>query len=196
MRAATIKRKTSETDIKLMLVLDGNGEYEISTGIGFLDHMLELFARHGDFDLKVSCVGDIHVDAHHTAEDIAIVLGKAFDEALADRRGINRYGSFILPMDEALILSAVDISGRACLGYRLEIPSEKIGEFDSELVEEFMAAFCRSLGASVHLHQLAGTNSHHIVEAAFKALARAMKEAVAIDGKNEDKIPSTKGTII
>lgn len=196
MRSAKIDRKTAETDIILSLSLDGSGEYQVDTGVGFLDHMLALFARHGGFDLKVRCTGDVHVDAHHTAEDIAIVLGRAFDEALGDRRGINRYGSAILPMDEALILTAVDISGRACLGYALAIPAEKIGGFDTELVEEFMAAFCRALGASVHLRQLAGTNSHHIVEGAFKGLARALKEAVTIDKKNAGKIPSTKGTIL
>jgi len=196
MRSAAINRKTSETDISLSLNLDGSGIYDIETGVGFLDHMLELFARHGGFDLRVKCVGDVHVDDHHTVEDIAIVLGRAFDEALVDRRGINRYGNVILPMDEALILAAVDISGRAVLGYALEMPTEKIGEFDTELVEEFMSALCRALGAAVHLRQFAGENSHHIAEGAFKALARAMKEAVSIDDKNVDAIPSTKGTII
>jgi len=196
MRSAAINRKTSETDISLSLNLDGSGIYDIETGVGFLDHMLELFARHGGFDLRVKCVGDVHVDDHHTVEDIAIVLGRAFDEALVDRRGINRYGNVILPMDEALILAAVDISGRAALGYALEMPTEKIGEFDTELVEEFMSALCRALGAAVHLRQFAGENSHHIAEGAFKALARAMKEAVSIDDKNVDAIPSTKGTII
>ena len=196
MRSAAINRKTSETDISLSLNLDGSGIYDIETGVGFLDHMLELFARHGGFDLSVKCAGDVHVDDHHTVEDIAIVLGRAFDEALVDRRGINRYGNIILPMDEALILAAVDISGRAALGYALEMPTEKIGEFDTELVEEFMSALCRALGAAVHLRQLAGENSHHIAEGAFKALARAMKEAVSIDDKNVDAIPSTKGTII
>lgn len=196
MRSAKIERKTAETDISLYLELDGNGGYEIDTGVGFLNHMLELFTRHGGFDITIKCVGDIHVDYHHTVEDVAIVLGRAFDEALGDRRGITRYGGFILPMDEALILTAVDISGRACLGYALDIPTRKIGDFDTELVEEFMNGFCRALGASVHLRQLAGTNSHHIVEGAFKSLARSLKEAVAIDRKNADKIPSTKGTII
>ena len=196
MRQSNITRKTGETDITLSLNLDGSGCYDVATGVGFLDHMLELFARHGNFDLKVSCAGDVHVDDHHTAEDVAIVLGRAFDEALDDRRGINRYGSFILPMDEALILAAVDISGRAALGYALDIPTEKVGSFDTELVEEFMAAFSRALGASVHLRQLAGTNSHHIIEGAFKALARAMRQAVAIDEQCADRIPSTKGTIL
>ena len=196
MRSAEIERKTSETNISLKLTLDGSGKYDIKTGVGFLDHMLELFTRHGSFDLYIRCTGDIHVDAHHTTEDIAIVLGRAFDEALGDRRGICRYGSFILPMDESLIIAAVDISGRAYLGYSLDIPTEKIGDFDTELVEEFMAALSRSLCASVHIRKMAGTNSHHISEAAFKALARAMKEAVSIDEKNANAIPSTKGTII
>lgn len=196
MRRSSIERKTAETDISLTLALDGTGEYDISTGVGFLDHMLELFTRHGSFDLKLRCKGDTHVDAHHTAEDIAICLGRAFAEALGDGRGINRYGSFILPMDEALILAAVDISGRAALGCELEIPTEKIGEFDTELVEEFMAALSRSLSASIHLRKLAGSNSHHIVEGAFKALARALKQAVAIDEKFPGRIPSTKGTLL
>lgn len=196
MRESAISRKTGETDIELQLRLDGCGDYEVETGVGFLDHMLELFTRHGNFDLKLKCIGDVHVDDHHTVEDVAIVLGRAFDEALADRRGINRYGSCILPMDEALILAAVDISGRPALGYALEIPTEKVGSFDTELVEEFMAAFSRALGAAVHLRQLAGSNSHHIIEGAFKALARAMRHAVSIDEVCADRIPSTKGTIL
>jgi Imidazoleglycerol-phosphate dehydratase len=196
MRKAEIQRTTTETDISLFLDLDGSGEHSIATGCGFLDHMLELFARHGSFDLRIACTSDTHVDYHHTAEDIAIVLGRAFSDALGDRRGILRYGHFILPMDEALILAAVDISGRGVLGYELRIPSEKIGSFDSELVEEFMAAFSRSLGISLHLQQLAGKNSHHIAEGAFKALARSMKTAVSIDRDDPDRIPSTKGTIL
>ena len=196
MREAEIKRKTAETDIELKLNLDGRGDCQISTGIGFLDHMLELFSRHGNFDLALRCTGDIHVDGHHTTEDIAIVLGRAFSEALGDRRGICRYGSCILPMDEALILSAVDISGRGVLGYALNIPSPRVGDFDTELVKEFMAAFARSLGAAVHLRQLAGDNSHHIIEGAFKSLARALRQAVALDAVNPDRIPSTKGTIL
>jgi imidazoleglycerol-phosphate dehydratase len=196
MRESAITRKTGETDIELRLRLDGSGSYQISTGVGFLDHMLELFARHGNFDLELKCVGDVHVDGHHTAEDVAIVLGRAFDEALGDRRGISRYGSAILPMDEALILAAVDISGRGTLGYALEIPSPRVGDFDTELTKEFMAAFARSLGAAVHLRQLAGDNSHHIIEGAFKALARALRQAVAVDAENADRIPSTKGTIL
>ena len=196
MREAKITRKTGETDISLSLNVDGSGKYDVSTGVGFLDHMLELFARHGNFDLSVQCTGDVYVDDHHTVEDIAIVLGRAFDEALGDRRGICRYGSFILPMDEALILSAVDISGRPALGYALEIPTEKVGSFDTELVKEFMAAFSRALGAAVHVRQLAGENSHHIIEGAFKSLARSMRQAVAVDTQNADRIPSTKGTIL
>jgi len=196
MRSSSIARKTAETDIKLTLELDGSGTYNVSTGCGFLDHMLELFARHGKFDLRVSCVGDTHVDYHHTAEDVAIALGRAFDEALGDRAGIARYGSMILPMDEALILAAVDISGRAALGYALEIPTERVGDFDTELVEEFMAAFARSLGAAVHLRQLSGSNSHHIIEGAFKALARALRQAVRIDPAEAGRIPSTKGVLV
>ena len=196
MRESNITRKTAETDIELRLRLDGSGSYQISTGIGFLDHMLELFARHGNFDLELKCVGDLRVDGHHTAEDVAIVLGRAFDEALGDRRGISRYGSAILPMDEALILAAVDISGRGVLGYALEIPSPRVGDFDTELTKEFMAAFARALGAAVHLRQLAGENSHHIIEGAFKTLARALRQAVAVDEANADRIPSTKGTIL
>lgn len=196
MRTATVVRNTNETKISLTLDLDGTGVGKIHTGCGFLDHMLELFARHGRFDLELSCAGDLHVDAHHTTEDVGIALGRAFDEALEDRRGIRRYGSMVLPMDEALILAAVDISGRACLGYALEIPTQKVGDFDTELVEEFMMAFSRTLGAAIHLRQLAGTNSHHIIEGAYKALARALREAVALEPGFEHEIPSTKGTIL
>lgn len=196
MRKAELTRNTAETKIRLSLDLDGSGHYDINTGCGFLDHMLTLFARHGRFDLTVFCDGDLNVDAHHTTEDIAIVLGRAFDEALGDRRGIVRYGSMILPMDEALVLAAVDISGRAALGYALAIPTEKVGDFDTELVREFMLGFVRALGCSVHLRQFAGENSHHIIEASFKALARALHDAVAIDPAYADEIPSTKGTIL
>ncbi len=195
MREAQITRNTKETQITLMLNLDGSGIYNIDTGCGFLDHMLELFAAHGFFDLTVSCRGDTKVDYHHTVEDIAITLGKAFDKALGDRAGITRYGSMILPMDEALILAAVDISGRAALGYALEIPTEKVGDFDTELVKEFMNAFSRALGAAVHLKQFAGENSHHIIEGAFKALARALASAVSFDKRTSGRIPSTKGLI-
>ncbi len=196
MRNATIVRETTETSINMTLNIDGRGVYDVDTGCGFLNHMLELFARHGRFDLEVKCLGDMHVDAHHTTEDIGIVLGCAFREALMDRRGINRYGYFLLPMDEALIAAAVDISGRAYVGYDVNIPTEKVGDFDTELVKEFLLAFSRSLGANIHVRQLAGENSHHIIEGIFKALARAMKEAVAYEEGFEDEIPSTKGTIL
>ena len=195
MRKAEINRKTAETDIQLKLDLDGSGRYHIATGVGFLDHMLELFACHGRFDLDVSCSGDVKVDAHHTTEDIGIALGKAFDQALGERRGITRYGSLALPMDEALILAAVDISGRGVLGFDLPIPAQKVGNFDTELVKEFMQAFTREIRAAVHIRLLAGENSHHIIEGAFKALARALRQAVAIDENCADFIPSSKGTI-
>ena len=193
MRTSEITRKTAATDISLRLDLDGTGKSHIDTGCGFLNHMLTLFAAHGKFDLTVKCVGDTDVDDHHSVEDIGICLGSAFREALADKRGIIRYGSFLLPMDEALILSAVDISGRSCLCYELEIPTEKIGTFDTELVEEFFLAFTRSCPMSLHLRQLAGKNSHHIVEGAFKSVARSLKAAVSLDGS--DQIPSTKGVL-
>ena len=193
MRKCEISRKTAETDITLKLDLDGTGKSEIATGVGFLDHMLTLFAAHGKFDLEVKCAGDTHVDDHHSTEDIGIVLGQAFQSALGDKRGITRYGSFLLPMDEALILTAVDISGRSCLCYDLQIPTEKIGSFDTELVEEFLLAFTRSSCMSLHARQLAGKNSHHIVEGLFKSLARSLKAAVALDGS--DAIPSTKGVL-
>ena len=195
MRSATIERKTAETAISLMLSLDGAGKGDIQTGCGFLDHMLTLFAAHGRFDLKISCTGDTWVDDHHTVEDVGICLGKAFAEALGDKRGITRYGSFLLPMDEALILSAADISGRACLCYDLQIPTEKIGTFDTELAEEFFLSFVRQCPMSLHIRKLAGTNSHHIAEGAFKSVARSLKAAVAIDGTAPDAIPSTKGVL-
>ena len=195
MRTATIKRDTKETQIRLELNLDGTGRADIATGCGFLDHMLELFARHGDFDLTVACHGDTQVDCHHSVEDIGICLGKAFTQALGDKRGITRYGSFLLPMDEALILSAVDISGRSCLSYGLDIPTEKIGTFDTELVEEFFLAFVRNAGVTLHLRQLDGTNSHHIIEAAFKGFGRALAQAVAPDPKSAGEVPSTKGVL-
>ena len=193
MRIAQINRKTAETDIELTLNLDGTGKSRIETGVGFLDHMLTLFAAHGKFDLTLSCKGDTQVDDHHSAEDIGICLGKAFAEALGDKRGITRYGSFLLPMDEALIQTAVDISGRSFLGYGLQIPTEKIGSFDSELVEEFWLAFVRCCPMSLHIRQLAGKNSHHIVEGCFKSVARSLKIAVSSDGTND--IPSTKGVL-
>ena len=193
MRTAVITRNTAETNISLKVNLDGTGKTEVNTGVGFLNHMLTLFAAHGKFDLEVRCVGDTDVDDHHSVEDVGICLGQAFRQALGDKRGITRYGSFLLPMDEALILAAVDISGRSSLNDALEIPTEKIGSFDTELVEEFFLGFTRSCPMSLHLRKLAGTNSHHIVEGAFKAFGRAMKAAVALDGT--DKIPSTKGVL-
>ena len=193
MRTYEITRKTAETDIQLSLNLDGTGKCSIDTGCGFLNHMLTLFAAHGKFDLTVKCVGDTEVDDHHSAEDIGIVLGQAFQAALGDKRGITRYGSFLLPMDEALILTAVDISGRSCLCYGLEIPTQKIGTFDTELVEEFFLAFTRNCPMSLHIRQMAGKNAHHIVEGAFKSVARSLKAAVALDGTND--IPSTKGVL-
>ena len=193
MRTAEITRNTAETNISLKVNLDGTGKTEVGTGVGFLNHMLTLFAAHGKFDLEVRCVGDTDVDDHHSVEDIGICLGQAFRQALGDKRGITRYGSVLLPMDEALILAAVDISGRSSLNDALEIPTEKIGSFDTELVEEFFLGFTRSCPMSLHLRKLAGTNSHHIVEGAFKAFGRAMKAAVALDGT--DKIPSTKGVL-
>ena len=193
MRTAEINRKTAETDIMLTLNLDGTGKSTVKTGVGFLDHMLTLFAAHGKFDLTVSCQGDTYVDDHHSAEDIGICLGMAFQQALGDKRGITRYGSFLLPMDEALIQTAVDISGRSYLGYGLESPTEKIGTFDTELVEEFWLAFVRQCPMSLHIRQLAGKNSHHIVEGCFKSVARSLRIAVKSDGT--DEIPSTKGVL-
>ena len=193
MRTCEISRKTAETQITLSLNLDGTGKSSIDTGCGFLNHMLTLFASHGRFDLTVKCAGDVDVDDHHSVEDIGIVLGQAFQAALGDKRGITRYGSFLLPMDEALIQTAVDISGRSCLCYGLEIPTQKIGSFDTELVEEFFLAFTRNCPMSLHIRQLAGKNSHHIVEGTFKSVARSIKAAVALDGTNE--IPSTKGVL-
>ena len=195
MRSATVVRKTAETDIELSLLLEGTGKSEIDTGCGFLNHMLTLFASHGRFDLMVKCVGDVDVDYHHTTEDIGIALGKAFAEALGEKRGIHRYGDTVLPMDEALILSAVDFSGRSYLGYALDIPTEKVGDFDTELVEEFFWGFVREAGCSLHIRELSGKNTHHIIEGAFKSVARTMKEAVAIEEAYKDEIPSTKGVL-
>ncbi len=195
MRKALINRETTETRIELQLNLDGRGRYANDTGCGFLNHMLDLFARHGRFDLYANCTGDVHVDFHHTVEDIGIVLGQAFDEALKDRKGIVRYGSFLLPMDEALILCAVDFSGRPHLEYSAQIPSEKVGSFDTELVKEFFLALARAAKATIHIRQLSGENSHHIIEAMFKAAGRAFAQAVAIDAQYADEIPSTKGAL-
>ncbi|MBE6733938.1 MAG: imidazoleglycerol-phosphate dehydratase HisB [Ruminococcaceae bacterium] len=195
MRTSVINRKTRETDIHLALNLDGEGKSEINTGVGFLDHMLTLFASHGRFDLTIDCQGDIEVDDHHSAEDIGICLGMAFMNALSEKKGITRYGNIILPMDEALILSACDISGRACLCFDAEFPTEKIGTFDTELVEEFLLAFVRNCPMSLHIKKLAGSNSHHIAEGIFKAIARTLKAAVYIDPMLGDEIPSTKGVL-
>ncbi len=195
MRTSTITRRTAETDIRLTLDLDGTGKADIDTGCGFVNHMLTLLARHGRFDLTVKCVGDTDVDDHHTVEDIGICLGLAFAEALSDMSGIVRYGSAILPMDEALILTAVDISGRAHLSYALDIPTEKIGTFDSELVKEFWLGFVRKANITLHIRKLAGENSHHIAEGAFKSAARSLRAAVAIDPSLNGEIPSTKGVL-
>ena len=195
MRTAEIVRNTKETQIALVLNLDGKGEYEIETGCGFLNHMLELFTRHGRFDLKLNCNGDINVDYHHTAEDIGIALGSAFKKAVGDGKGIVRYGNFLLPMDETLVLCAVDFSGRSYLGFNVQIPTQKIGDFDSELIEEFYMAFCSSSGITLHYNIMEGQNSHHIVEAVFKGFGRALKQAVAIDAEFADEIPSTKGVL-
>lgn len=195
MRTAKIERKTAETDISLQLCIDEDGNSRIDTGCGFLDHMLTLFARHGMFQLELRCIGDIEVDYHHTVEDVGICLGQAFLQALGDKRGICRYGSMLLPMDEALVLTALDISGRAHLSYDLEIPTEKIGAMDSELVEEFFQGFVRAAGLTLHLRRMAGSNSHHIAEAAFKGFARALAAACAFDEKNRGVVPSTKGVL-
>ena len=212
MRNVTIARKTAETDISLCLNIDGEGTSTIHSGCGFLDHMLTLFAKHGGFDLTLTCVGDTYVDDHHTVEDVGIALGSAFAQALGDKKGITRYGSCVLPMDEALILSAVDLSGRDFLGYDLPIPDEKVcieeglsydlaiptkqvGTFDTELVQEFFLGFVRNAGVTLHIRKLAGTNSHHIIEGAFKSVARSLRDAVGIDPRFADAIPSTKGVL-
>ena len=195
MRTAQINRKTAETDIMLSLNLDGTGKGEIDTGCGFLNHMLTLFAKHGRFDHTVKCVGAVDVDDHHTAEDIGICLGDAFAEALGDMRGIVRYGNMTLPMDEALILSAVDISGRGKFVHDLKIPTEKVGTFDTELVFEFFEAFVRRANMTLHVRELAGENSHHIIEGAFKSVARSLRMAVKIDPETAGEIPSTKGVL-
>ena len=195
MRSGDLTRKTGETDISLAINLDGTGVSSVSTGCGFLDHMLTLFAKHGRFDLTVTCKGDTWVDDHHTVEDIGICLGDAFAQALGDLRGVTRYGSVILPMDEALILTAVDLSGRGMLCYDLDIPTEKVGTFDTELTEEFLLAFVRRSNITLHVRQLAGKNSHHIIEGTFKSLARSLRQAVAIDPSCAEEIPSTKGVL-
>ena len=195
MRTAEIKRKTAETDISLKLDLDGTGKSSIASGVGFLDHMLTLFAKHGRFDLELVCKGDTQVDDHHSVEDIGICLGEAFAKALGDKAGIRRYGNMLLPMDEALILSALDISGRAHLSYEAKIRARKVGTFDTELSEEFWEAFVRSAKITLHIRQLAGRNAHHIIEGMFKSVARALREAVSVDPALAGEIPSTKGVL-
>ena len=195
MRRKKIVRDTRETQIVLALEIDGTGAYEIDTGVGFLDHMLELFARHGRFDLAVDCKGDTKVDFHHTTEDIGIALGQAFRESLGDKRGIYRYGNMILPMDEALVLCAVVISGRSYLGFDVEFPAQKVGNFDTELVKEFMAALSRELGMNLHIKMLTGENTHHMIEGIFKCLGRVLRQACAIEEEFADEIPSTKGVL-
>jgi len=195
MREAKIARKTNETDIELYLCLDGTGKGNIDTGCGFLNHMLTLFSKHARFDLDVKCVGDTDVDYHHTVEDIAICLGKAFAQAMGDKKGISRYADITLPMDESLILCALDISGRGALYFNLEIPSAKVGDFDTELCEEFFRAFVRESGVTLHIRQLSGSNSHHIIEGAFKAFGRVLSYGVSIDERFKDEVPSTKGVI-
>ena len=195
MRQAEISRKTGETDIRVELALDGTGKAKIDTGVGFLDHMLELTARHGRFDLAVFCKGDTRVDDHHSVEDIGIALGQALDKALGDRKGITRYGQMILPMDESLILSAVDLSGRGYLVYDLQIPTEKVGTFDTELTEEFFRALAHNARMTLHIRKLSGSNSHHIIEGAFKSVARSLRQAVRPDPDCPEEIPSTKGVL-
>ncbi len=195
MRTAEIKRKTNETDIFLSLDLDGSGAGEIATGCGFLDHMLTLFKNHGRFNLTVKCAGDTYVDYHHTTEDIGIALGQAFKQALGEKRGVRRYGSFLLPMDEALIQTALDLSGRCYLSFKAEIPTEKVGDFDTQLAEEFFWGFARAAECTLHIRKLEGVNSHHIIEGIFKCAARALKEAVSVDPALAGEIPSTKGVL-
>ena len=194
-RQATIRRTTNETDISLSLTLEGSGRADVETGDGFLDHMLILFASHGRFDLKISAIGDLYVDGHHTVEDVGICLGQALAAALGDKKGIRRFGDVTVPMDEALILSAVDLSGRSYFGSDLSLPSPRLGSFDTELVEEFFLGFVRNAACTLHVRRLAGTNSHHIIEGAFKSVARTLRKAVAIDAAFADEIPSTKGVL-
>lgn len=196
MRNFEMTRITNETNIQMKLSLDGQGQADIQTGCGFLDHMLTLFTRHGGFDLTIKCAGDTDVDFHHTTEDVGIVLGTCVLNALDNMKGITRYGDIILPMDESLILSAIDVSGRAYLNFDVDFPTEKIGEFDTELVKEFFEAFVRNSKITLHIKKLYGENSHHIAEGIFKSFARALGKAVKIDDNNKDKIPSTKGTLL
>lgn len=196
MRQAQITRNTAETKIDLTLNLDGTGKSSIQTGCGFLDHMLTLFAKHGRFDLELNCQGDLQVDAHHTTEDVGIALGCAFRDALGEKRGIQRYGNMLLPMDEALILTAVDLSGRSHLSFDAQIPAPKVGDFDTELCEEFFLGFVRNAACTLHIRQLSGKNSHHIIEGIFKSCGRSLRQAVAIDPLSADEIPSTKGVLV
>lgn len=195
MRTSTIERNTAETKIRLRLNIDGTGKSSINTGSGFLDHMLTLFSRHGRFDLELECDGDTHVDLHHTTEDVGICLGRAFSECLGDKKGIERYGDIILPMDEVLMICAVDISGRDWLGFNVELPARKVGDFDTELAEEFMLGFVRNSGITLHFRQLDGKNTHHIIEAVFKAFGRALGKAVSVNKEYADEVPSTKGIL-
>ncbi|WP_135501658.1 imidazoleglycerol-phosphate dehydratase HisB [Roseovarius aestuariivivens] len=195
MRTAKITRKTAETDISVEINLDGTGRYENATGVGFFDHMLDQLARHSLIDMTVRCDGDLHIDDHHTVEDVGIALGQALREAVGDKRGIRRYGACLLPMDDALVRAALDISGRPYLVWTLELPTSKIGAFDCELVREFFQAFSTHAGLTLHVDQLAGINSHHIAEAAFKSVARALREALETDPRKADAIPSTKGSL-
>ncbi len=216
MRSAEINRKTAETDIKLSLQIDGTGKSDVQTGCGFLNHMLTLFAKHGKFDLAIKCVGDVEVDFHHTVEDVGIALGDAFKIALGDKKGIKRYGGAILPMDESLIVSAIDLSGRSCLVYNVALPATKVGDFDTELVEEFWLAFVRNCACTLHINETYGKNTHHIIEGAFKSVAKSVREAVeisdvikgefltvaqilsdavSIDQNCKDEIPSSKGVL-
>lgn len=195
MRTARINRKTAETKINLSLDLDGAGKSVIQSGCGFMDHMLTLFASHGGFNLELQCDGDTWVDYHHSVEDIGIALGQAFKQALGDKRGIQRYGDVVLPMDETLIMAASDFSGRSFLGYSVQIPTEKVGDFDTELVEEFWLGFVRQAECALHIRMLAGKNSHHIIEGIFKAVARALRQGVAVDARFANQIPSTKGVL-
>ena len=195
MRTATIQRDTRETQIRLSLDLDGAGKADVATGCGFLDHMLELFARHGDLDLTVTCRGDTQVDFHHSVEDVGFCLGKAFQEALGDKRGLVRYGQSLLPMDEALVLCACDLSGRDHLGWAVDLPAAKVGDLDTELIREFWLGFVRNCPGSIHIRQLAGENTHHILEAIFKGMGRMLKAAVRLDPKHLHEVPSTKGVL-
>jgi len=195
MRTAAISRETKETAIALTLCLDGTGKAEVSSGCGFLDHMLTLFARHGDFDLSLKCKGDTEVDYHHTVEDIGIALGQAFTAALGEKRGINRYGQFLLPMDETLVLCACDLSGRDYLGWAVTLPAAKVGDFDTELAKEFWLGFVRNCPASIHIREMCGENTHHILESVFKGMGRCLKQAVALDPKHLGEVPSTKGVL-